>query len=287
MLNVASVLRQLSASIDRLDARLLLQKVLAVTHSYLIAHPEREVTQEQWQQLKAQAARRLAGEPLAYILEEAEFFGLRLWVNSAVLVPRPDTELLVELALQKLKDLQKNEAGAAVENSEPVVLDLGTGSGAIPLAIKHSLPSARVIGLDVSTEALFVAKRNAEVLGLSIEWLQSNWFGNLPADLKVDVLLSNPPYIAAGDPHLQGDGLRYEPVGALTDGGTGLSALQHIVDGAPCCLKVGGWLMLEHGYDQASAVRSMLQARFERVESWRDLAGIERVSGGCFRVAFV
>jgi release factor glutamine methyltransferase len=281
---VGEMLRRLPAEfgIDRLDARLLVEHVSGLAHAALIARPEHPLAADHCTELTTLAARRGAGEPLAYLLGEAEFYGLRLAVSPAVLVPRPETELLVDLAIERLQE----RAAAA---PEPLtVLDLGTGSGAIPLAIKAAFPAARVLAIDVSAAALAVARGNAECLHLSVDFIESDWYGNLPTGLMVDVLVSNPPYVAADDPHLAGDGLRYEPVGALTDGADGLSALRRIVSGAAGHLKPGGWLLMEHGYDQAAAVRDLLAAAssgggssgFRDVGSWRDLAGIERVTGG-------
>jgi release factor glutamine methyltransferase len=184
-----------------------------------------------------------------------------------VLIPRPDTELIVELSLERLAPRAS-------------MLDMGTGSGAIAVAVAHARPDAQVTALDLSAEALAVARANAAANGVKVRFLRSDWFGALDSE-TFDLIASNPPYIASGDEHLvQGD-LRFEPNGALTDFGDGLSALRTIVDGAPAHLEQGGWLLLEHGYDQAAAVRDLLaQAGYTEVRSWRDLGGIERVSGG-------
>ncbi|HET6718501.1 MAG TPA: peptide chain release factor N(5)-glutamine methyltransferase, partial [Rhodocyclaceae bacterium] len=214
-----------------------------------------------------------------------EFRGLRLTVSPAVLVPRPETELLVEWVLEldagspgrdSLRS-QKNSTNAALPFR---VLDLGTGSGAIPLALKQARPDWQVAAADLSPAALAVARDNAERLGLRVDFFESDWYGNLPPGLQVDCIVSNPPYVAAGDPHLAGDGLRYEPAMALTDFADGLSALRRIVAGAPGFLDAGGYLLLEHGYDQGAAVRNMLAKDFDGIETRRDLAGIERSSGG-------
>jgi release factor glutamine methyltransferase len=212
--------------------------------------------------------RRQQGEPIAYIVGQREFFGLPFQVNPAVLIPRPDTELIVELALERLAPRAR-------------MLDMGTGSGAIAVALAHSRPDAAVTALDVSAAALALAGRNAAANGARVEFLRSDWFGALDGGRRFELIVSNPPYIAAGDAHLvQGD-LRFEPVGALTDHADGLSALRLIADGAPGFLVDGGWLLMEHGYDQAAAVRALLARRgFADVQSWQDLGGIERVSGG-------
>ena len=289
--NVGAALRILGARIGRLDARLLIEAICGLTHADLLARPDTPLSAEQASRLETLAARREGGEPLAYLLGSAEFRGLALEVSPAVLVPRPETELLVEwalavgdqLALSHRDSLRspKNPGNAAALR----LLDLGTGSGAIPLAIKAARPAWQLAAADLSPAALAVARRNAERLGLAVEFFQSDWYGNLPAALRVDCIVANPPYVAAGDPHLAGDGLRYEPQMALTDYADGLSALRRIIAGAPRFLAAGGWLLMEHGYDQAAAVRDMLAADFEAIETRRDLAGIERATGGRLRAA--
>jgi release factor glutamine methyltransferase len=274
---VGDALRRLGARLDRLDARLLVQHLSGLTHAELIARPETPLSDEQEGWLDLLATRRERGEPLAYLLGRAGFRQLELVVSPAVLVPRPETEVLVDWALEigDRATLKKNEAVAAWS-----VLDLGTGSGAIPLSIKHERPSWAVSAVDLSPEALKVAQGNAERLALTVDFYQSDWYGNLPAALRVDCIVANPPYVADGDPHLSGDGLRFEPMMALTDYADGLSALRTIVGGAPAHLQTGGWLLMEHGYDQAAAVRGMLERDFDEITTRRDLAGIERVTGG-------
>jgi release factor glutamine methyltransferase len=291
--SVGALLRGLGARIGRLDARLLIEAVCGLRHADLIARPETPVTAAQAERLASLAARRERGEPLPYLLGFAEFRGLRLEVSPAVLVPRPETELLVDWVLEleaglphrdSLRSpqrgslrLQKKSTNAALPFR---VLDLGTGSGAIPLALKHARPDWQISAAELSPAALALARRNAEGLGLAIEFFESDWYGNLPPGLQVDGIVSNPPYVAAGDPHLAGDGLRYEPAMALTDFADGLSALRRIVAGAPAYLRDDGILLLEHGYDQGAAVRAMLAKDFYEIETRRDLAGIERTSGG-------
>ncbi len=215
--------------------------------------------------------RRVAGEPIAYIVGEREFYGLSFEVTPDVLIPRPETELLVELALQYMP-------------ADARVLDLGTGSGAIAIALAHAQPDAIVTALDASPAALAVARGNAQRHSVAVELLHSDWFAALavPRDMRqFDVIVSNPPYIVAGDPHLTQGDLRFEPADALTDHADGLSALRTIVSGAMSHLVAGGWLFVEHGYDQAAAVRTLLAEQgFVDGQSWKDLAGIERVSGG-------
>jgi release factor glutamine methyltransferase len=267
---LADWLRRAAGRIDRLDARLLLQDVAGLAHAAIVARPDLALTDDQLARLDALVDRRAAGEPLAYLVGWTEFRGLRLAVSPAVLVPRPETEELVGRVLALL-------AG----RDAATVLDLGTGSGAIPLAIKHDRPAWKVMAADVSADALAVARGNATRLGLAVDFFESDWTGNLPARLAVDCVVSNPPYVAAGDPHLEGDGLRFEPRLALTDFADGLSCVRTLARDVPALLKAGGWLLLEHGWDQAAAVRDLLaQAGFDDVQSWRDLSGIERMTGG-------
>lgn len=254
--------------IDAVDARILVCHGLALTRVQLITQSDRTLGEEEAARLSALFRRRIAGEPIAYITGEREFFGLALYTTPDVLIPRPETELLVELALERLP-----------ENGR--VLDLGTGTGAIAIAIAHSRPDAAVCAVDVSAAALEVARRNAQRHGCMVRFMQSNWYAALQDEVPYDLIVSNPPYIVARDPHLSQGDLRFEPVDALTDHADGLSALRTIVQHAPSHLTEGGWLMMEHGYDQAQAVRGLLAGRgFEAVQSWQDLAGIERVSGG-------
>jgi release factor glutamine methyltransferase len=258
---------QVQSLLDPLDYRILLCHALALSRVSLITQSERTLTGDEAARLRALVQRRLDGEPIAYIVGEREFFGLPFAVNGAVLIPRPDTELLVELTMDRLPT-----GGQA--------LDMGTGSGAIAVAVAHSRRDAAVTALDVSPDALAVARRNASANGVNVTFMQSDWYGALGSE-RFDVIASNPPYIASGDRHLSEGDLRFEPVGALTDHADGLSALRQIVAGAPRHLKPQGWLLMEHGYDQAAAVRDLLTAQgYTEVQSWTDLAGIERVTGG-------
>ena len=262
-------IRQLQATLplDPLENRTLLCHALGVTRVGLITQSERTLLEDEATQLAALVQRRLDGEPIAYIVGEREFFGLRFQVSPAVLIPRPDTELIVELALERLP-----QGGR--------LLDMGTGSGAIAVSCAHSRRDAQITALDLSEDALAVARANAAANGVTVRFLRSDWFDAV-GDERFELIASNPPYIASHDEHLSQGDLRFEPTGALTDHADGLSALRSIVDGAPAHLEPGGWLLLEHGYDQAEAVRDLLQQRgFQDVQSWRDLADIERVSGG-------
>ncbi|NYH23460.1 peptide chain release factor N(5)-glutamine methyltransferase [Paraburkholderia bryophila] len=259
-----------------LEARILLTHVLGWRHTQLITRSDETLESAAVERYRALEARRVAGEPIAQLVGAREFFGLDFEVTPDVLIPRPETELLVETALAAMEGL-----------SRPRVLDLGTGTGAIAVAIASTRPDAQVHALDRSAEALAVATRNAARLldakrpGGATVLSQSDWYAALDAALRFDVIVSNPPYIASGDPHLAEGDLRFEPRGALTDEADGLSAIRAIVAGAPARLAAHGVLWIEHGYDQADAVRALLTAQgFAQVRSERDLAGIERISGG-------
>ncbi|MCA1324260.1 peptide chain release factor N(5)-glutamine methyltransferase [Herbaspirillum sp. alder98] len=263
--SLATVLK--SAPLDALENRILLCHALRLTRVQLITQSERRLEQAEADALAALFARRLRGEPIAYIVGAREFFGLEFRVTPDVLIPRPDTELLVELALERLPPRAR-------------LLDMGTGSGAIAVAVAHARPDAVVTALDASAAALEVARGNALANGVRVDFRLSDWYQALQG-ARYDVIASNPPYIVEGDPHLAQGDLRFEPIDALTDHGDGLSDLHAIIDGAAAHLENGGWLLMEHGYDQAAAVRALLQGSgFSDVQSWRDLAGIERVSGG-------
>ncbi|MEO8082092.1 MAG: peptide chain release factor N(5)-glutamine methyltransferase [Caldimonas sp.] len=256
--------------VSRLDAELLLARLLGRPRSALIAHDDQTLDDRQADRWRDLLAQRAGGVPLAYLLGEKEFFGHLLAVTPAVLVPRPETELLVEWAAEILA-----EAGAP---AHPAVADLGTGSGAIALAVKHLAPHARVAASDISAAALAVAAANARRLGLDIELLEGAWWRAL-AERRFDLVLANPPYLDAADPHLPA--LRHEPRQALTPGADGLAALAEIVRGAPPHLVAGGWLVVEHGCEQASPVRSMFRADdWTDVSTRTDLAGLPRATGG-------
>jgi len=258
---------QLALPLDPLENRILLCHATGLTRVQLITQAGRALDDAEAARLNALVRRRLDGEPIAYIVGRREFFGLEFQVSEAVLIPRPDTELIVELALERLPRQGR-------------LLDMGTGSGAIAVALAHTRPDAAVTALDVSPAALAVAQANAQANGARVRFLQSDWFAALAPGETFDLIASNPPYIAAGDEHLSQGDLRFEPSGALTDFADGLSALRIIVDGARMRLEKDAWLLLEHGYDQADAVRTLLEQQgYTEVQSWRDLGGIERVSG--------
>ena len=276
-ITVAQVLR--NAPFDALDNRLLVGHCLRLSREQLITRSEQCLSAEEAERLAHAFARRQAGEPVAYILGSREFFGLSLRVTPAVLIPRADTELLVELALERAAP------GARVA-------DFGTGSGAIAIALARFRSDLHVTAVDVSADALEVARENAALHRVKLTFILSDWYAALEAEAQVgdvanaqarlfDMIVANPPYIVAGDVHLAQGDLPFEPLDALTDHADGLSALRILIAGAPRHLAAGSWLLLEHGYDQAAAVRALLaEADFHTVDSWRDLSGIERVSGG-------
>ena len=275
---VASALADARArGVALLDAQLLLARLLATTRTSLIAHDERPLAAPEFERWSAWLARRAAGEPLAYLLGEKQFHGLVLEVTPAVLVPRPETELLVEWASELLRAAAA-EGAAAAGGVTASFADLGTGSGAVALALKHLHREMRAVASDSSSAALDVARRNAARTGLAVDWLEGSWWEPF-AGLGFDVVVSNPPYVADHDPHLEA--LRHEPITALAAGSDGLDALRAIVAGAPRHLVQGGWLVVEHGFAQGAAVRELLRhAGFGSIATRRDLAGHERATAG-------
>lgn len=269
----------------RTEVQMLLGRALHVSRTYLLAHPEQTLDGAQVADYRTLLQRRLAGEPVAYILGEREFYGLTFTVAPATLIPRPETELLVELALQRIlpfsRGLEATPGGEREGRREARVLDLGTGCGALALAIAHARPDVSCVAVDASPEALAVAQENARRLNIgNVRLLQGDWFSALAGEC-FDLIVSNPPYIANGDAHLAQGDLRFEPRAALVSGEDGLGDIRRIVAGARAHLNPGGWLLFEHGYEQAAPSRDLLrQAGFGVVFSSRDLAGIERVSGG-------
>ncbi len=261
----------LTANEARLEVQILLQQAFGVTRAWLMAHPEQVLNAIQQTAYEAMLTRRLQGEPIAYILGEREFLGLNFKVTPATLIPRPETELLVELALQHIP-----------EQHVPFrVLDLGTGSGAIAISIAHNKPHVEVVAVDASAAAIEVARENAKRLAVSnLTLAKSEWFSALSGQ-RFNLIVSNPPYVAAGDEHLTRGDVRFEPLSALASGADGLDDIRRIVGDARDFLEPGAWLLLEHGYDQAAQVRDLLrQNGFVEVFSARDLAAIERISGG-------
>jgi release factor glutamine methyltransferase len=270
-----ALLRAQKHGIAKVDARMLLLHILGKPTSnmaWLVSNDNNPINAKQADAYGEVCARRRAGEPLAYIVGHKEFYGLRLAVDKRVLDPRDDTETLVEWALALLA------SGASGK-----VLDLGTGSGAIALAIQSKRPSAQVHATDASPDALEVARANAAALKLPVQFHQGSWLEAMP-NQQFDLIVSNPPYIAAADPHLAA--LTHEPLQALASGADGLEDIRQIVVEAPAHLHPGGWLLLEHGYNQDAAVRALLEQQgFSAVESRKDLAGIERCSGGQWQPA--
>jgi release factor glutamine methyltransferase len=283
----------------RIEVQCLLQAVLQVDRTHLLAHAEQALNNEQQSRFNELFDRRLKGEPIAYLIGEREFYGLSFKVSPATLIPRPETELLVELALQRCGRVAAAPPGTHrpppcgdIPQPFPTspsqgrsmkfrVLDLGTGSGAIALSIADARPDAEVVAVDVSKAALKVAQFNAQRLNLgNVKLLHSNWFDAIHGE-RFDIVVSNPPYVAIGDAHLTLGDVRFEPRAALASGADGLEDIRHIVEQSKDHLNSKGWLLFEHGYDQAVQVRALLQhAGFDSVFSARDLAGIERVSGG-------
>ena len=279
---IAVTLTALQArGLERLDAQLLLlQALVRPDHqrAWLVAHDTDPVDAATLDRLDVLAHRRLLGEPLAYLSGRKDFFGLTLHVDARVLIPRPDTETLVDWALEVLDEASAQAAPAQALTLR--ALDLGTGSGAIALALKASRSTLQVDATDYSADALAVAQVNAQRLGLALQFHQGSWLAALPEALaRFDLIVSNPPYIAAQDPHLPA--LAHEPLQALVSGADGLDDLRQIIAQAGAHLQPGGWLLLEHGYDQAAAVCKLLKlAGLQDVQSRKDLHGIERCSGG-------
>lgn len=259
-----------NSGLPRLEARMLLQHVLTISHSHIIAHGTQLLSNSELASLNQLCQRRLAGEPLAYLLGWREFYGRRFQVSEAVLIPRPETEHLVDAVLAHLP-------------AQGTLWDLGTGSGAIAVTIACERPDAQIWAADISDEALAVAQANASALQAQVRFGQGSWYQAQPqpAPHSVDVIVSNPPYIDAQDPHLQQGDLRFEPQQALTDNHNGLSAFETIIAGAKDFLRADGWLLFEHGYDQGEAVRNILsQYKFRKIQTLADLAGLDRVTLG-------
>lgn len=260
-----------ASGLPRLEVQMLLADILGCSRVWLITHDDEHLPDAALARFRQAASRRRDGVPMAYLLGVREFMGHDFQVTPDVLIPRPDTELLVEQALSEIR-----RVGPAAH-----VLDMGTGSGAIAVSLALAMPDVQVAACDASAAALVVARGNAQRLGARVSFFESDWFAALPQKARYDLIVSNPPYIAVGDPHLEQGDLRHEPRMALTDDADGLENIRIIVAGAPARLNPGGALWLEHGWDQAAAVRGLLVAAgFQRVNSHADLAGIARISGG-------
>lgn len=256
--------------LPRLERTILLARILNTTRESVLAHPETTVSKRVATEFANLVARRLAGEPIAYLVGSREFYGLRLRITPDVLIPRPETELLVEAALRRLADASPGR-----------VLELGTGSGAVAIAIAKYRPQMRVEALDVADAAVALAAANAQMLSITnVQFHWSNWY-SVCSERYYEVIVSNPPYISSDDPHLAQGDVRFEPRIALTPGDDGLAAIRSIVSGAVSRLVPGGWLLFEHGYDQAERCRELMAAAgFVAIATLRDLAGIERVCEG-------
>jgi release factor glutamine methyltransferase len=283
---LAECLRQAQArGLARVDAQiLLLHSLQRPLHdrAWLLAHDSDALSPVQEAAWQNALMRRLQGEPVAYITGRKDFFGLTLAVDARVLDPRPDTETLVEWALDCLPEClsEPKPAPSSPTNGSPRILDLGTGSGAVALALQHTRPDAKVWAVDASEDALAVARANASRLNLPVQFIASNWLSAVDVQQTglFDLIVSNPPYVAEGDPHLAA--LTHEPLQALTSGPDGLDDIRQIIAQAPTCLAPGAWLLMEHGWDQAAKVQALLRsAGFEQVQSREDLAGIGRCTG--------
>lgn len=265
---IAAALQAARRFIPLVDARVLLRHLLACSHASIEAHRQHALTEEQLGEFESLVRRRSRGEPIAYITGVKEFYGRQFRIGPAVLIPRAETELLVDLTLEKAAGL-----------SAPRILDLGTGSGVLAVTLALELPRAHVTGVDNSYAALEVARSNARTLGASVQFVHSEWLTAVRAK-RFDAIVANPPYVAVGDRHLAEGDLPWEPPNALLAGKNGLEALRRIISAAPGCLDRQGWFFTEHGFDQAEACRAMLsEAGLVGVRSWRDLGGIERVTG--------
>lgn len=268
--DIGYLIHEAAQRLGRTEARLLLQSLTGLSASTLAAYPERLLDTPTRAAYQTLVSRREQGEPIAYLVGQREFYGRDFHVAPGVLIPRPETELLVEQGLVKLADIPR-----------PRVLDLGCGSGCIALTLSLERSDATVFALDASPAALAIARQNAERLSAPVQFIESDWFAALAPQDKFGLIVSNPPYIASADPHLAQGDLRFEPACALASGEDGLDALRHLIATAPRHLHPDAWLLLEHGYDQAEAVRRLLEETgYRNIEQHRDLAGILRVSGG-------
>ncbi|TAG82050.1 MAG: peptide chain release factor N(5)-glutamine methyltransferase [Betaproteobacteria bacterium] len=272
-----------SNAVPRLEVRLLLSHVLSRSSAWLAAHDDHEIAPDDESALRLAVSRRAAGEPIAYIIGYREFYSREFKCSPAALIPRPETELLVEQVLALTPAPSRGGtgwgSGSVDVQPPPRILDIGTGTGCIAITLALELPNAKVTALDISRDALALARANASALGAKIEFLESDWFSVIAEDAQFDIIVSNPPYIVPNDPHLfQGD-LRFEPWLALQDRGDGLQSYRELAAGAKKHLREGGLLIVEHGYDQGESVPALFrEAGFESVEMIRDLAGQPRIT---------
>jgi release factor glutamine methyltransferase len=262
--------RNLADSVEaRREAQLLLGHALGVSRAWLLAHGDEAADPTAAAVFRELVQRRRVGEPVAYLVGRREFYGLDFRITPDVLIPRADTETLIDIALEKLTQGTRHD-----------VLDLGTGSGCVAIAIAHARSAARVTAVEVSAAALNVARDNAVAIGVDVEFVQATWFEAL-GGRRFDLIVANPPYVAMDDPHLQQGDLRFEPATALASGKDGLTDIRIIVAGAPAFLRGEGWLLIEHGFDQADVCRDLLRnAGFGQIISRADIAGLPRVAGG-------
>ncbi len=284
-MTIRDFMRALPAlSLPRNETRLLLAQVLHRDHAWLVAHDDYELTVGELEQINALTARRTAGEPIAYLLGARDFYGRTFRCSPAALIPRPETELLIERALLRLPaDALPRVLDPAplriLDQAPRRVLDVGTGTGCIAITIALERPNAIVTAIDISPDALALAKDNAHHLQASVTFIHSNWLAALPPDAQFDLILSNPPYIVPGDAHLSQGDLRFEPGVALVDAVDGLESYRQLALGAQRHLKPGGTLIVEHGYEQGESVPALLSAAgFAHVTAHRDLAGHPRVT---------
>jgi release factor glutamine methyltransferase len=275
---VGEALSDAKRSIERRDAEYLLSHLLGTSRASIIAHSDRQIDPAAAARFRQWVAARADGKPVAQILGVREFYGRDFAIDEHVLIPRPETETLVEQALARIS---KQKSLKTPANRQLSILDLGTGSGIVAITVKLEAPDCEVVAVDASAAALRNARANAATLNAPVRFLDSNWYGALDGQC-FDVIVSNPPYVAVDDPHLSRGDLRFEPMMALTDQSPdGLASIRAITAGASVHLRPNGWLMLEHGYNQAATVRQLMgEARFTAVQSTRDLAGIERVTSG-------
>lgn len=276
---LAAVITTAREKLPTSEARLLLGHVLQKPLAWLLAHDDEVLDEAVLSAFKTLVTRRAAGEPVAYLLGYREFFGREFLTTPATLIPRPETELLVERVIEKVS-LKVGDGETAIKHKSRRILDLGTGTGCIAITLALECPGVLVCAIDASKAALDVAQSNAQRLNANVRFLHSDWYAAIAGE-TFDVIVSNPPYIAAEDAHLTQGDLRFEPPAALASGADGLDAIRHIIATAPAYLNSAGELWLEHGYDQAKAVRELLDsAGFVHIEQYGDLAGIVRVSGG-------
>lgn len=272
MSTIGAALAAARQKIGPSEARLLLRHLLGCSAAHIEAHRDDELDRAVEATLSALVERRHQGEPIAYLMQNREFYGRSFTVSPAVLIPRPETELIVDVVLGKFG-----------RNARPRILDLGTGSGCLAITLALELPEAEVTAVDISRAALSIAAQNAKQLGAEVRLLASDWFSSMAND-RFDLIVSNPPYIAAFDPHLAQGDLRFEPPHALVSGAEGLDAISHIAKKAQMYLNASGWLLFEHGYDQGNRVCALLAATgYDTIEQHRDIAGIVRISGGYAR----